>query len=189
MSNDTQPDAPLPLEAWKFESAASPEPVFAPLPPQRAPVDGANRRRAAMFVAAVFTAIALGGWLLAIRGGWIASATGPEEIVRAQIQDIGNDRFRAAYELFSFRYRSNMSFDLWRDLVMSHRGMFRTRELRFGGDEGRDSRGRAVLEAHVVAESGTRYVAQFTLIHAQGRWWIDDIHWGVESEDQHRSFT
>jgi hypothetical protein len=58
--------------------------------------------------------------------------------------------------------------------------MFRTRELRFSRNE--ESGERAVLETHIRAEGGERYVARFTLIRAEGRWWIDDLRWAAESD-------
>ena len=61
-----------------------------------------------------------------------------------------------------------------------HSRMFRTRELRFANDH--EWNGGAALEAHLVAESGDRYLARFTLVYADGHWWVDDLHWGREPD-------
>jgi hypothetical protein len=56
--------------------------------------------------------------------------------------------------------------------------MFHTRLQRFGKDE--ESGERAVLETHLLAEGGEHYLARYTLVHAEGRWWIDDLRWSAE---------
>jgi hypothetical protein len=142
-------------------------------------------RRAAL-VATGLAALALLAWLVVQREG-LLEASSPRETVRAQLDDLGRGQLRAAYDLFSPRYRQQVPFDLWRQLVVTHWRVFRTRELRFGDNQ--ESGGRAVLETHLTAESGDRYVARFTLIRAQGRWWIDDLRWSQESDDRERIST
>lgn len=105
----------------------------------------------------------------------------PAGVVKAQLEALNRGELRAAYQLFSERYREKVSFEAYRVLVVTHRRMFRTREFHFSRDD--QPGGRAVLDTHIVAESGKRYVARFTLVRAEGRWWIDDLHWTAERSD------
>ena len=110
-----------------------------------------------------------------LRGG-----PNPASVVRTHLEAVNRGELRAAYELFSPRYREQVSFDAYHALVVTHRRIFRLREFRFNRTE--QSGARAVLEARLVATNGERYVARFTLIRADGRWWIDDLRWGAESQ-------
>jgi hypothetical protein len=162
---------------------ASPSVVF----PARVhvPASPVPSRRAAL-VATGLAALALVAWLVAQREG-LLDVSSPRETVRAQLDDLGRGQLRAAYDLFSPRYRQQVPFNVWRQLVVTHWRVFRTRELRFGDNQ--ESGGRAVLETHLTAESGDHYVARFTLIRAQGRWWVDDLRWSQESDDRERIST
>jgi len=142
--------------------------------------------RRATLMAVSFAVAALLTWTALQREG-LFDATGPREIVRAQVDDLGRGQLRAAYDLFSPRYRQQVPFNEWRELVVTHWRVFRTRELRFGDNE--QSNGRAVLETHLLAESGDRYVARFTLVRAEGRWWVDDLRWSQETDERGRIST
>ena len=142
--------------------------------------------RRATLMALSFAVAALLTWTALQREG-LFDATGPREIVRAQVDDLGRGQLRAAYDLFSPRYRQQVPFNEWRELVVTHWRVFRTRELRFGDNE--QSNGRAVLETHLLAESGDRYVARFTLVRAEGRWWVDDLRWSQETDERGRIST
>jgi Domain of unknown function (DUF4864) len=142
--------------------------------------------RRATLMALSFAVAALLTWTALQREGFF-DATGPREIVRAQVDDLGRGQLRAAYDLFSPRYRQQVPFNEWRELVVTHWRVFRTRELRFGDNE--QSNGRAVLETHLLAESGDRYVARFTLVRAEGRWWVDDLRWSQETDERGRIST
>jgi hypothetical protein len=142
--------------------------------------------RRATLMALSFAVAALLTWTTLQREG-LFDATGPREIVRAQVDDLGRGQLRAAYDLFSPRYRQQVPFNEWRELVVTHWRVFRTRELRFGDNE--QSNGRAVLETHLLAESGDRYVARFTLVRAEGRWWVDDLRWSQETDERGRIST
>jgi hypothetical protein len=150
-----------------------------------APVSPVPSRRAAL-LAAGLAALTLVAWLVVQREG-LLDAVGPREIVRAQLDDLGRGQLRAAYELFSPRYRQEVPFNEWRELVVTHWRVFRTRELRFGDNQ--EYGGRTVMETHLTAESGDHYVARFTLIRADGRWWVDDLRWSHEGDDQGRIST
>jgi len=141
------------------EGAASPRPVS----------------RRIVVLAAVAVLLPLGWGLVRYAG---LDAGGPRETARAALESLGRGDWRAAYELFSARYRRQVPFESWRSSILMHRRMFRARELRIENDA--QSGSRAVLEAHVVAESGERYLARFALIRIEGRWWVDGLRWSRE---------
>jgi hypothetical protein len=103
---------------------------------------------------------------------------GPSSVVRAHLQALNRGELRAAYELFSARYRKQVSFEAYRELVATHWTMFRTHQL--ASRSRAESRDRAVLETHLLGSDCERYLARFTLVRAEGRWWIDDIRWRAE---------
>ncbi len=133
-------------------------------------------RRLMMLLVAGGAAFGITTWIL-VR---LDNPVGPLGLKSGPAAVVNRGELRAAYELFSRRYRQQVSFEAYRELVVTHRRMFRTRELRFSRHE--ESGARAVLETHMRAEGGARYVARFTLIRAQGRWWIDDLRWGAEPD-------
>ena len=110
--------------------------------------------------------------------GWGARPAGPTDVVKAHLEALNRGELRAAYALFSQRYREQVSFEKYRRLMLANRQMFRTREIRVSRKQESDER--AVLETQLLAEGGERYQARFTLVRAEGRWWIDDLRWGTE---------
>ena len=140
------------------------------------------RRRLMALVAAGGAAFALTTWLLVRFENPLArlgAGESPAGVVKAQLEALKRGELRAAYELFSREYRRRVPFEAYRELVVTHRRMFRTREVRFSSRE--ETGERATLETHTLTESGERYVARFTLARAEGRWWIDDLRWGAEA--------
>jgi hypothetical protein len=136
-------------------------------------------RRRIIFVGAILLLLPLGWGLVRYAG---LDAGGPRETARAALESLGRGEWRTAYDLFSIRYRLEVPFEVWRSAHMAHRRMFRARTMRIDGDAQSDSR--AVLEAHVVAESGERYLARFALIRIEGRWWVDELRWSRERRDR-----
>ncbi len=143
------------------------------------------RRRLLALLAAGGVAFALTTWTLVrveeplgpveTRG----DAAGPESVVRAQLDSMARGELRTAYAFFSARYREQVPFEAYHLLVSTHPEMFRAREVHVNREE--QWGGRAVLVARLLAETGKRYRARFTLVRAEGRWWIDDLRWGLES--------
>jgi Domain of unknown function (DUF4864) len=131
------------------------------------------------------TAFALATWTLVHLEnppGLSGSSTEPGEVVKAHLDALNRGEVRAAYELFSERYREQVPFEEYRELVVTHWGMFRTHELRISH---RETEGvRAVVETHMLGESGERYLARFTLVRAAGHWSIDDLRWRAQSASQ-----
>lgn len=101
--------------------------------------------------------------------------SGPRRIVRTHLAALSRGEARAAYDQFSAHYRAEIPWPAYQRLVASHRDLFRTQVLEF---RDRSAAGdRSVLDADIVASNGRRYVARFTLVQFDGRWWIDSIRW------------
>ncbi|HEX4643455.1 MAG TPA: hypothetical protein VH161_08300, partial [Candidatus Acidoferrales bacterium] len=56
--------------------------------------------------------------------------TGPQEIVRAQLRALDHGELRPAYDMFSPRYRGQVSFDTWHELFVTHWRMFHAEVVR-----------------------------------------------------------
>ena len=139
-------------------------------------------RRLKVLLAFGITAFVLTTWMLvrlpnpaALFGGL---GRGPETLVQSYFQALNRGELRAAYGMFSAQYRGQVPFEAYHALVVSHRRMFLTRE--FQVRDTRASTGRTVLLTRLETTDGAHYLAQFTLIHFDGRWWIHDLRWGAE---------
>ena len=104
--------------------------------------------------------------------------SGPEMLVQSYFEALNRGELRAAYGMFSSKYRGEVSFEAYHALVVSHRRMFLTRE--FQVRDTRASGERTVLLTRLVTTDGVRYLAQFTLVQFDGRWWIHDLRWAAE---------
>jgi Domain of unknown function (DUF4864) len=104
--------------------------------------------------------------------------TGPQEVVRAQLRALDRGELKPAYDLFSARFRSHVSFDAWHELCISHWQMFHSNVVR--ADQPEPKGGGVFLEIYLRGADDTHYRARFTVIRANGRWWIDDVHWMQE---------
>jgi hypothetical protein len=172
---------PIPESGLSPGFAGESLPAAAPVtnaPPAARRSSGGVRRRLLALAGAGLAGLLAAAWLTGPRLAWFAGWGGPREIARAQLAEIDRGQVRAAYDLFSVRYRRQVTFEEWRDLMVTHARMLRTHDVRFGDDNPRG--GRDMFEVHLTAESGERYVARFTMIRSQGRWWVDDLHWGRE---------
>jgi hypothetical protein len=172
-----------PQESWTFPSA--------PAEPPPHPEEGWRRtlrRRLMVLLGVGCLAFAGTTWLL-VRDeaslGLSRLASRPSSVVRAQLAALNRGDLRSAYDLFSAKYRGQVSFEAFHQLVVTHRSMFRTRQVHIGRDT--ESGERALLETHLVTEGGQRYMARYTLVRAEGRWWVDDLHWGSEPEEGRKS--
>jgi hypothetical protein len=114
-------------------------------------------------------------------------STGPQDLVRAQLRALDRGELRPAYDMFSPRYRGQVSFETWHELCMRHWRMFHASVVRtettsqFGPG--------ATMEIFLHGSDDKDYRARFTLIHSDGRWWIDDVHWTEEADARDVSRT
>jgi hypothetical protein len=114
-------------------------------------------------------------------------STGPQEIVRAQLRALDRGDLRPAYDMFSERYRGQVSFDTWHELFVTHWRMFHADVVR--AESPAYSGPGVTLEIYLHGADDRDYRARFTLIRADGRWWIDDVHWTQEPDEHEFSRT
>jgi hypothetical protein len=114
-------------------------------------------------------------------------STGPQEIVRAQLRALDRGELRPAYEMFSARYRGQVSFDTWHELFVTHLRMFHADVVR--SETPAISGPGVTLEIYLHGADEKDYRARFTLIRTDGRWWIDDVHWTQEPDQRDFSRT
>jgi hypothetical protein len=108
----------------------------------------------------------------------------PDAVIRVEVGSLANGDLEAGYAQLSERYRKQVSFEDYHALVAMHRRMFLTREYRVTR---RDTfNGRTFIDAQMTSSDGHRFLARFTLIQEAGRWWIDDLHWGADSDKDSR---
>ncbi len=131
---------------------------------------------------------ALTVWIL-VRMDLPAGSAGEElaaaNVVRTQLDAVNRGDLREAYGLFSQRYRDQVPFEAFHELVATHLPMFRLRKVDFESRE--ESHVRAVLDTHILSTNGERYLARYTVIRIEGHWWIDDIRWGPEPQPPSRT--
>jgi hypothetical protein len=114
-------------------------------------------------------------------------STGPQEIVRAQLRALDRGELRPAYDMFSPRYRGQVSFDTWHQLFVTHWRMFHADVVR--AEPPAQSGAGITLEIYLHGADDKDYRARFTLVRTDGRWWIDDVHWTQEPDEREVSRT
>ena len=141
------------------------------------------RRNLYMLLSLALAAFILTSWILVrLDAPFGIYSNGPQEIVRAQLRALEHGQLRPAYELFSARYREQVSFDAWRELVVTHSRMFHAAVVRTGTPA--QAGPRVNLEIFLRGADEKNYRARFTLIRTDGRWWIDDVHWTETSVER-----
>jgi len=103
---------------------------------------------------------------------------GPESLVESYFEAVNRGELRAAYGMFSTQFRGRVPFEAYHALIVSHRRMFRTRELQMRRRVASDER--TLLFTRLETVDGEHYLARFTLVQLEGRWWIDDLRWAAE---------
>lgn len=178
--------------------------LSAPIAPQQWPAEdrratvaaheyAASRRRGFRHNLFLLLSLALAAFILT---SWILVrldapfgffSRGPQEIVRAQLRALDRGELRPAYDMFSPRYRGEVSFDTWHELFVTHWRMFHADVVR---SETPAYEGPGVtLEIYLHGADDKDYRARFTLIRTDGRWWIDDVHWTQEADEHDFSRT
>jgi hypothetical protein len=141
------------------------------------------RRRLLILLSLTLAAFVLTAWVLVrVDSPSRTFSTGPQEIVRAQLRALDQGQLRPAYDMFSARYRQQVTFDVWHELIITHWRMFHAEVLRAG--EPARSGPVVTLEIHLRGSDDREYRARFVLISLEGRWWIDDVHWAEEADEQ-----
>jgi hypothetical protein len=150
--------------------------------------DTALRRRSFrhnlfLLLSLTLAAFVLTSWILVrIDSPFGIFSAGPQEIVRAQLRALDRGELRPAYDMFSARYRRQVSFDSWHELFITHWRMFHADVLR--AETPAYSGPGVTLEIYLRGADDTDYRARFTLVRAAGRWWIDDVHWTQEADER-----
>ena len=133
-------------------------------------------------------AFILSSWILVrVDSPFGMFSTGPQEIVRAQLRALDHGELRPAYDMFSARYRGQVSFDTWHQLFVTHWRMFHADVVR--SESPAQSGGGVTLEIYLHGADDKDYRARFLLIRTDGRWWIDDVHWEQEPDEREISRT
>jgi hypothetical protein len=146
------------------------------------------RRNLFLLLSLTLAAFILTSWILVrVDAPFGIFSTGPQEIVRAQLRALDRGELRPAYNMFSPRYRTQVSFDTWHELFVKHWRMFHADVVR-AETPAYDGPG-VTLEIYLHGADGQDYRARFTLIRTDGRWWIDDVHWTEEADERDFSRT
>ena len=137
------------------------------------------RRKLLLLLSLALAAFILTSWILVRLDSRLGiDAAGPQEIVRAHLRALDRGELRPAYDMFSPRYRRQVSYDAWHELVASHWRMFHAEVVR--AEAPAPSGAGVTLQIYLRGADDKDYRARFSLIHSDGRWWIDDVHWTEE---------
>jgi Domain of unknown function (DUF4864) len=148
--------------------------------------NAASRRRSFrhnlfLLLSLALAAFILTSWILVrVDSPFGIFSTGPQEVVRAQLRALDRGELRPAYDMFSPRYRGQVSFDTWHELFVKHWRMFHADIMR--AETPAISGPGVTLEIYLHGADDKDYRARFTLIRTDGRWWIDDVHWTQEPD-------
>jgi hypothetical protein len=150
--------------------------------------DAASRRRGFrrnlyLLLSLALAAFILTSWILVrLDSPFGIFSTGPQEIVRAQLRALDRGELRPAYDMFSPRYRGQVSFDTWHELFVRHWRMFHADVVR--AETPAYTGPGVTLEIYLHGADDKDYRARFSLIRTEGRWWIDDVHWTQEADER-----
>jgi hypothetical protein len=146
------------------------------------------RRNLTFLFSFSLAAFILTSWILVrIDSPFGAFSRGPQDVARAQLRALDRGELRPAYDMFSERYREQVSFDVWHELCVTHWRMFHAEILRAGSPA--QNGPRVTLEMYLRGADDKQYRARYTMIRLEGRWWIDDVHWAEEANGRDYSRT
>ena len=148
-----------------------------------------GRRITALF-ASSFAAFSLTTWLLTrtnIGGDSGHDASTSEGVVRMQLDALAQSEPQIAYGLFSPQYRAEVSFAAFQQVISTHGGMFRAKTIAI--DDIAKSYSRDEMRVRIGAADGEHYVARYSTILIEGRWWIDAMRWRLDEAPPERIFT
>ena len=179
---------PIPQAELNAAMVPQREPAVAGRTAAGAYKDAASRRRSFrhnlfLLLSLALAAFILTAWILVrVDAPFGIFSTGPQEIVRAQLRALDRGELRPAYDMFSARYRGQVSFDTWHELFVKHWRMFHADVVR--AETPAISGPGVTLEIYLHGADDKEYRARFTLIRTDGRWWIDDVHWTQEADER-----
>jgi hypothetical protein len=185
---DEQKDNPAPPDSAAGESAT--QPAAAPsLHTQRGVTDSRNRfqRRVALLFASSFAAFSLTTWLLTrtnIGSDAAHDASTPQGVVRMQLDALAQSELQVAYGLFSPQYRAEVSLEAFQRVISTHGEMFHAKTITI--EEIAQSISRDEMRVRIGAADGQRYVARYSAVFIDGRWWIDAMHWRLDETPPER---
>lgn len=167
------------MEARTESYIVTPAPAWEDAAARRA----AFRRNLYVLLGLALAAFILTLWILVrVDSPFGIFASGPQEVVRAQLRALDLGELKPAYDLFSPRYRAQVSFDAWHELCIAHWQMFHADVVRADQPELRGAG--VLLEVYLRGADAVNYRARFTVVRADGRWMIDDVHWAEEPSDR-----
>lgn len=110
-----------------------------------------------------------------------------EQVVRAHFAALDRGDYRAAYSLFSERLRHQMPFNQFHEIMEDHLQMLQGRVIVYPA---RTTAGRVVMDISFRGVRSMDLTAEFTLVHMNGHWLIDNMRWNMErTRPQHLTFT
>ena len=98
-------------------------------------------------------------------------------LVRAHFAALERGDFRAAYDQFSARYRDQIPFAIFREIMATHWSLLQGQVTVIPQSA---TPARVVLGVDFSNPAGATINAEFTLVRTAGRWWIDNVRWGRE---------
>jgi len=149
-----------------------------------------SRKRITALFASSFAAFSLTTWLLTktnIGGDAGHDASTPEGVVRMQLDALAQGEAQMAYGLFSPRYRAEVPFAAFEEIVKAHGGMFRAKTIAI--EEMGRTYARDEMRVRIGSADGEHYVARYSTILIEGHWWIDAMRWRVDEAPPERIFT
>lgn len=95
-------------------------------------------------------------------------------LVRAHFAALERGDYRAAYDQFSARFRRRLPFQVFVAMVAGQWQMLGGQATVFPQSSAPN---RVVVRVNFAANEGQSLTAEFTIVHNDGRWWIDDVSW------------
>jgi hypothetical protein len=95
-------------------------------------------------------------------------------LVRAHFAALERGDYRTAYGEFSVRLRRRMPFRVFVTTIAGHWGMMSGQAT---VSPRASTPNRVVVRVNFAANEGLSLTAEFTLVRARGRWWIDNVSW------------
>jgi len=104
-----------------------------------------------------------------------------------QLDALAQSEPQIAYGLFSPQYRAEVPFAAFQEIVRAHGGMFRAKTIAI--EDIAKSYARDEMRVRIGSADGEHYVARYSTILIEGRWWIDAMRWSVDEAPPERVFT